>query len=491
MLAYHALEERFAQIERIQGISAQLQWDAAVNLPDGAARERGEQLAWLAEQAHALLVDARVGDWLAGAQQDAQGLDAWQRANLECMQHTSIHAQCLDSALVSALTKTASESERVWRSARKTNDYASFAPYLDKMLTLVRESAQIKAQALGLSPYDALLDSYDMGTRSAQVDELFAPLESFLPEFIAQVIDTQAQRPRDDLNLSASVAKQQKLAQKMMDVLGFDREHGRLDTSTHPFCGGMPDDVRITTRYNPKDFTESLFGVLHETGHALYEQGLPKPWRGQPVGLARGMSVHESQSLFVEMQIGQSQAFCEFLAPLITQALGVSVQGEALYQHVTGVARSFIRVNADEVTYPAHILLRYRLEKSLLSGDLLVADLPAAWGDGMEQLLGVRPANDTLGCLQDIHWPEGAIGYFPTYTLGAMMAAQWMAAVRRAIPDLDDLLRRGELAPVIDWLRTHVHSKASSVSSQQLLIQATGKPLDAQDYLTHLRTRYA
>ena len=489
--AYQQLEQQFAEMNRINGIAALLGWDAAVYLPEGASDVRSDQMAWLAEQAHARIIDARVGDWLDAAQQDSGDLDAWQHANLREMRHSYIHANCMDASLVSALAKTASESERVWRSARKDNDFAAFAPILEKMIGLVRESAAVKAEALGLSPYDALLDSYDTGTRSADIDVLFAELESFLPDFIPQVIDAQARTPMQHMTTHASQGKQKKLVRKVMESLGFPFEHGRLDTSTHPFCGGIPDDIRITTRYNPEDFTESLFGVLHETGHALYEAGLPQRWRDQPVGQARGMSVHESQSLFVEMQVAQSHAYCEFLAPLIQKSLGLAdVTADALYQRVTHVERSFIRVCADEVTYPAHILLRYRLEKALLSGDLLVRDLPAAWGDGMEQLLGVRPPNDTLGCMQDIHWPEGAIGYFPTYTLGAMMAAQWMEAARGSLAQVDDDLRRGDVSALRGWLLNAVHAKASSLTTSEMLIQATGKPLSADCYIRHLKARY-
>lgn len=490
-VSYEKLEAQFAEMNRIQGIAALLGWDAAVYLPEGSADVRSSQLAWLAEQAHARITDKRVGGWLDNIEQEKHNLNEWQLANIREMRHSYIHANCMDAKLVSALAKTASESERVWRSARAENNFAAFAPSLEKMIGLVRESAQVKAEALGLSPYDALLDSYDAGTRSADIDVLFAELEGFLPDFIEQVIDHQARQPILEMTTHASQAKQKKLARKVMESLGFPFAQGRLDMSTHPFCGGIPDDIRITTRYNTEDFTESLFGVLHETGHALYEAGLPAQWREQPVGQARGMSVHESQSLFVEMQVAQSQVYCEFLAPLIQQTLGLKdVTAEALYQRVTRVERSFIRVTADEVTYPAHILLRYRLEKALLSGDLPVKDLPAAWGDGMQELLGVRPPNDTLGCMQDIHWPEGAIGYFPTYTLGAMMAAQWMEAVQKALPHVENNLRKGDFSVVRGWLLEHVHAKASSISAQEILMQATGKPLSADCYIRHLKARY-
>jgi carboxypeptidase Taq len=278
-----------------------------------------------------------------------------------------------------------------------------------------------------------------------------------------------------------------------MERLGFDFAHGRLDESLHPFCGGTPDDLRITTRYEEGDFTRALMGVLHETGHALYEHGLPAEWRRQPVGGARGMSLHESQSLLVEMQACRSREFLDFAAPLLRETFGGSGpawSAENLHRLATRVERGFIRVDADEATYPAHVILRYRLERALVAGDLALADLPGAWGDGMVELLGVRPPDDRQGCLQDIHWYDGAWGYFPTYTLGAMSAAQLFEAAKRAVPDLLPAIAAGEFAPLVRWLRDNVHAKGSRYSTDEILTQATGRKLDAGAFERHLRLRY-
>jgi carboxypeptidase Taq len=278
-----------------------------------------------------------------------------------------------------------------------------------------------------------------------------------------------------------------------MKRLGFDFEHGRLDISLHPFCGGTPDDVRITTRYDETNFTRALMGVLHETGHALYERGLPAAWRRQPVGDARGMSVHESQSLLMEMQACRSREFLEFAAPLLRAAFGgkgKAWEADNLYRVYTQVERGFIRVDADEVTYPAHVILRYRLEKAMVAGDLEIEDLPGEWNRGMRELVGVTPPSDREGCLQDIHWYDGAWGYFPTYTLGAMTAAQLFAAAKRAVPGIPDAIARGDFAPLLGWLRANVHGKASSLSTDALLRAATGSSLDARVYEDHLRRRY-
>ncbi len=278
-----------------------------------------------------------------------------------------------------------------------------------------------------------------------------------------------------------------------MEAIGFDFDHGRLDVSLHPFSGGTPDDVRITTRYEEEDFSRALMGVLHETGHAMYERGLPASWRRQPVGRARGMSLHESQSLLIEMQVCRSREFQTFLAPILRAAFGTSGpewEPGNLYRLGIRVERSFIRVDADEVTYPAHVILRYRLEKALLSGALALKDLPGAWNEGMKALLGIVPPDDRQGCLQDIHWYDGAFGYFPTYTLGAMTAAQLFDAAKRADPAILPGIERGEFAPLMAWLRANIHGKASRFSTAEIITQATGKPLDPAIFERHLRARY-
>jgi len=289
------------------------------------------------------------------------------------------------------------------------------------------------------------------------------------------------------------VDKQRGLGERLMRTLGFDFDAGRLDVSLHPFCGGVPGDVRITTRYTEDDFTESLMGVLHETGHALYEMGLPDDWRYQPVGQARGMALHESQSLLIEMQACRSREYLEFAAPLMRETFGGTGavwDADNLYRLYTRVDRSFIRVDADEVTYPAHVILRYRLESALIAGDMKLADLPGAWNDGMEELLGIRPPEDRLGCLQDIHWYDGAWGYFPTYTMGAMAAAQLFAAAKEARPEIPEGISKGDFAPLVGWMRENLHTKASSGSTDELMQAATGKPLGTEAFKAHLEARY-
>ena len=496
MSAYAELETRFGRIARIGEANAILHWDRAAMMPCGGAAARAEQVAVLEMLRHELINDARVGELLdaAEASVDREELDSWQRANLLEMRRAWVHETAVPPALVEALTRTGQACEMIWRRARPQNDFGAVAPALAEVLKLVREMAEAKASALGCSPYDALLDQYEPGGNSARIDALFDDLAAFLPEFTAAVLEHQAAeaaplRPRGPF----PVARQQALGRRMMATAGFDFDRGRLDVSTHPFCGGVPDDVRITTRYDEADFAQALTGVMHETGHALYELGLPAKWRYQPVGSARGMSVHESQSLLIEMQVCRGRSFLEYATPIIAEALGGhgpawSVDNFA--RLFTRVERSLIRVDADEVTYPAHVVLRYRLEKAMIAGDLEVAGLPSAWREGMRQLVGVEPPDDRDGCMQDIHWMDGIFGYFPTYTLGAMTAAQFYDAARRQDGDIEPGVARGDFRPLLAWLRTHVHDKASSLSTDALIREATGRPLDVGIYEAHLRRRY-
>jgi carboxypeptidase Taq len=491
---YHALEARFARLGTLQEAAAVLHWDAATLMPSGGATARAEQLATLKVVCHEVLTDAALPELFDGAQAQ-NDLDPWQHANLAEMRRRWAHATAVPADLVEALSKACSASEMRWREARPAGDFAAALPDLRGVLELVRQVAAAKAAALGKTPYEALLDEYEPGGSTAAIDRLFGEVAGFLPGLIDAALERQRARPAPPpLPGPFPIAAQRQLGLKLMERLGFDFAHGRLDVSLHPFCGGTPDDVRLTTRYEEADFNRALMGVLHETGHALYERGLPEAWRRQPVGDARGMSIHESQSLLVEMQACRSREFAEFAAPLLREAFGGSGpawEAESLYRRNTRVERSLIRVDADEVTYPAHVILRYRLERAMIAGDLPLEDLPAAWRDGMRELVGIAPPDDRQGCLQDIHWYDGAWGYFPTYTLGAMTAAQLFDAAKRADPAILPGIGRGDFAPLLAWLRANVHGKGSRFSTTEIIEQATGRPLEARVFRRHLEARYA
>lgn len=493
MSAYKKLEKQRMKLGRVGEALSILHWDSATMMPAGGSPGRSEQIAALRGIFHEIKTEEWQGDALAEAEEDLS-LDAWQRANLAELKRGWLHETAVPADLVEQLSRKGSESEMVWRSARPANDFARLEPILQEVLDLSRERADIKAEALGCSPYDALLDQYEPGGSSSKIDVIFDDLAEFLPGFLEAVLDRQASLPAAiALDGPFAVDLQRDLGVDLMHTLGFDFNKGRFDVSLHPFCGGVQDDVRITTNYDEADFLRSLMGVLHETGHALYEMGLPLEWRYQIVGNARGMSIHESQSLLVEMQAGRSREFVQYLAPLVREKFGKSGaawETDNLYRHVTEVKRGLIRVTADEVTYPAHVILRYRLEKAMIGGKLSIKDLPEAWRAGMKELLDVDVPDDRDGCMQDIHWMDGSFGYFPTYTLGAMTAAQLFQSAEASNSDVLPGIERGDFGPLMGWMGEHIHARASSVSTDELLKNATGSELDASFFKAHLEKRY-
>ncbi|MEZ4434721.1 MAG: carboxypeptidase M32 [bacterium] len=491
MSAYADLEARCGRLMRLDDAIEVLHWDMAAMMPAGGSDARAEQLATLSVLRHELATDAKLGELIAAAEGEA--LDEWQAANLRRIGRRFVHDTALPAALVEAVSRATSTCERVWRSARAANDFAGLRPHLETVVALAAEAAAAKGEALGLPPYEALLDAYDPGRSVASVDALFGDLATWLPGLIDAVIARQAKRPAAVAAKGPFPAeKQAALGRRVMAALGFDFEHGRLDTSHHPFCGGAPDDVRITTRYDEQDPARGLLGVVHETGHALYERGLPAAWRYQPVGRAGSMAIHESQSLFMEMQVGRGRGFIEFLSPLLGEVLGddPAWAPDNLHRLYTRVERGLIRVDADEVTYPAHVVLRYRLERALMAGSLTVADLPEAWRAGMVELVGIAPPDDKDGCMQDIHWVAGLFGYFPTYTLGAMAAAQLFRAAAGALGDVQGEVAKGDFSRLRGWLGEHVHGVGSRLSSDALLTAATGAPLGTGAFRAHLEARY-
>ncbi len=495
MTPYDRLTARFARIATLSEVSGMLDWDAAAVMPPGGAASRGDQLAVLAGVAHGMLTAPDVAADLAAATAPP---DPWHQANLELMRHTHARATALPADLVEAEARANSACEKVWRAARPAADFAAVAPYLEAVVRLVRARAAALSDRLGLTPYDALMDGYQRGITAAELVPVFDRVEAFLADSLPKVEARQARSPAP-IKLSGAFPadRQEALCRRLAERAGLDFAHARLDRSAHPFCGGTPNDVRITTRYNETDPAQAMLGVLHETGHALYERGLPGPWARQPVGMAAGMAAHESQSLIIEMQACRSDPYLGWLSTeLLATFKGQGENGgpawapanlARLWRHVE---RGHIRVDADEMTYPAHVIMRFRLEQALVSGDLAVRDLPGAWAEGMKQLLGIVPPDDRLGCLQDIHWYDGLFGYFPAYTLGAMAAAQLMAAARAALPDLDRALAQGDLSPLVGWLRVNVHGHGSRLGFNDLLRAATGKPLDTAYFEAHLKARY-
>ena len=492
--SYGLLETRFRRLSALQEAAGMLHWDMATVMPDGGRSARAEQLATIEVICHEVLTAPETADLLDSAEMGKPALNSWQRANLAEMRRTHTHATALDAQMVEAMSRAVTACEAAWRVARPKGDFAAIYPLLAEVLNLTRQSAQARAEKLGCSPYEALMDRFEPGAREAEIDAVFADYGAFLPEFLGRVLEHQARLPKlSEPKGPFPQAVQKDLAKRIMAQLGFDFEHGRLDESLHPFCGGVPEDVRITTRYNEDEFVQSLMGVIHETGHALYERHLPADWRLQPVGQARGMVIHESQSLLMEMQACRSAAFCKYLSGQLRQTFpgnDAAFTPDNLRRIYSRVQPGFIRVDADEVTYPAHVILRYRIEQALIRGDLKLAEVPAAWNESFKQLLGLDVPSDREGCLQDIHWFDGAFGYFPCYSLGAMTAAQLFEAACQAKPGIPAEIEQGRFATLQGWLHANVHELGSSLSTREIVTKATGRPLDIAVFKRHLAQRY-
>jgi carboxypeptidase Taq len=490
---YQQLEQEFRRLHAFRGALSLLRWDAAVMMPHGSADVRGEQLAALETEHHALLTTPKIARLLERAEAAGSQLEDWQLGNLREMRRQRDHAIATPPSLISRLTKACARAEFHWVEARKANDFKLFAPHLSEVVHLVRDKAALLGQARGLAPYDALVDEFTPGISTADIDVIFKALARKLPGLINEAIELQAAKPPAALSGKFSVSKQKQLSVEVLKAIGFPFDRGRLDESEHPFTEGVPGDIRITTRFDPNDPFTGLLGAVHETGHAMYDLGLPQQWRDQPVGRDRGLALEESQSLLLEMNLCRSRPFVRYLGPLLEkhfQISGPAWAGENIYQNLIRVRRSLIRMDADELTYPAHIMLRYELEKKILEGALAVGELPQAWNASMEQRLGIRPSTDFEGCLQDIHWAVGHFGYFPSYALGAVIAAQLNEAMRAALPGLDTQIAAGQFDGVMQWLREHVHAVGARLPVQELMKQATGKPLTAASYLRYLETKY-
>ena len=489
--AYQALTTSFLRMYRLEHFNSIAFWDQATQMPPGGNQARSEALAELSGLLHRLGTDPQLGLHIEAAGREA--LSELERANLREMRRKWLDATALPEALVQRRVMVTSKCEHAWRAQRPANDWAGFAPNLREVLALAREEAQFLSDKLGVSPYDALMDRFEPGMRSERVTQTFADVKQWLPGLIREVVAKQAGEAVIQPTGPFSQAAQRQVCERVMQVLGFDFDAGRLDVSTHPFSGGVPEDVRLTTRFKDGDFLMSLMSTVHETGHGRYEQNLPREWLGQPVALARSMAIHESQSLSFEMQLGGHPGFAGLLSPLLVEAFGEqpAFAPDNLNRLLTRVAPGLIRVEADEVTYPAHVILRYEIERALIGGEAEVDDIPALWDAQMAALLGQDTrGNFRNGPMQDIHWPTGSFGYFPCYSLGAMYAAQWFASMRRHMPDLDARITQGDLAAVFDWLRANIWQQASRWPTDELSLRASGETLNPAHFRAHLERRY-
>jgi carboxypeptidase Taq len=490
---YQQLEQEFRRLHAFRGAASLLRWDAAVMMPRGSADIRGEQLAALDSECHALLTSPKVSRLIERAQANQAQLEDWQLANLREMRRERDRAIATPLSLVTRLARATSMAEVRWLEARQEDNFALFAPHLEEVVALTRDKAQVLSKALDLAPYDALIDGFSPGFLSADIDQLFRVMGRRLPTLIREAIELQAQRPALPLTGKVSVSKQRALAHEVMRALGFPFDRGRLDEASHAFTEGVWGDVRVTTRFDVNEPFTGLMGALHEVGQAMYDLGLPAAWRDQPVGRDRGMALEESQSLLLEMLIGRSRPFLTWLRPLLEKHFGCTGpewEIENLYQTLIRVRRSPIRAEADELTYPVHIMLRYELEKEIFDGTLPVRDLPEAWRTAFERRLGLRPSTDAEGCLQDVHWAIGSFGYFPSYALGSFIAAQLYESLRAESEHFDAEIAAGHFGGLFEWLRQNVHGRGASVGAQELIREATGKTLSAAPWLRYVEAKY-
>ncbi|CAM3715505.1 Putative metalloprotease YpwA [Vibrio aerogenes CECT 7868] len=492
MSSFEKITQHYQQISHFSHAQAMLGWDAAANMPAGGNHARSGAMAELARHIHQLSTAPQLETWFTDA--ESESLTDEQQAILrECRRQWQF-ATIIPEDLVRAKSLAGSTCEHAWRTQRHNNDWQGFEKNWKTVVELSREEAQIRAEANQCSPYDAMLQLYEPGASTAALDTLFGETKQWLPDLINQVIEQQQGESVLTPAGPFPASQQKQLGVEVMKRLRFNFDHGRLDESVHPFCGGVPTDVRITTRYDESDFTQALMGIIHETGHARYEQGLPEKLAGLPAGEARSMGIHESQSLFFEMQLGRHPAFIQSISSLAAEMLesqgNPAFSEDNLQKLYTRVNKGFIRVDADELTYPAHVILRYEIERDLMNGTISHTDVPELWDQKMQSYLGLSTRNNFKdGCMQDIHWTDGSFGYFPSYTLGAMYAAQFMAAMKKTV-DVEGALKKGELTPVFEWLKAHIWSKGSLFTTGELVSQATGETLNAVHFKNHLKDRY-
>lgn len=488
--AYAALLVRLRRAHVLESVSAVLGWDEQVNLPEGSAACRAEQMTVLAEILHAAATAPELDAALRELESTPAALDSDAAVVVRLARRDFDRASRLPARFVAEKARLQSEAYHAWAENRRNSTFAPYAPYLEQHLAMAREEAVF--QGWGDRAYDYAIDRHDPGMTTERVDALFTELKAGLLPLVREIV--AGSRPTDpNLFRGFPIAGQQAFLREVTAALGFDYQRGRIDVSLHPFCGGSPADVRMTTRFDVDNPLDSLFSSIHETGHGLYEQGLPAAHLGTPLGQSVGMGVHESQSRLWENQVSRSRAFWSHFEPRFRAqfpAQTAAVDSETLYRAINAVEPTLIRVDSDEVTYNLHILLRFEIEQRLFRGDLKVADLPAAWNALSTELLGLTPPSDRLGVLQDVHWSGGAFGYFPSYCIGNMMAAQLWYGVLARLPGLEDDFSRGDFRRLLGWLRTEIHQQGRRYDTQELVVRVTGEPLSPRHLLRYLRERY-
>jgi carboxypeptidase Taq len=489
--AYAELDVRLKQIHLLATIGELLGWDEQVNLPQASADQRAAQRSALAAVQHAAASHPRIGELLAQLENVRADLTADQRVVTHWARRDYERATKLPADFVREKAEQGSRGYHAWKEAREKADFALYAPVLQKNLELAqREAAYLN---YGDAPYDYMIDRHDPGMTAAATEKLFAELKQELVPLVRRITASPVKARADALR-GFPIEEQAEFLREVTERIGFDYKRGRIDKSVHPFCSGTGADIRMTTRFDPENPLDSLFSSIHETGHGLYEQGTCAEQHHTALGQAVGMGVHESQSRLWENQVARSRGFWKFFEPRMRERFSAqlrAVTSDELYLAINAVAPTLIRVDADEVTYNLHIILRFELEKKLFAGTLTVADLPQAWNAASRELLGLEPANDREGVLQDVHWSDGAFGYFPSYCIGNMMAAQLWYHVLTLRPQLEEDFARGDFSWLLTWLHENIHQQGRRYDTLALVQRATGEPLSPKWLIRYLKERYA
>ena len=487
MSSYKKLREIFKEYHIVGQVNSLLHWDHSVLMPNGSNDNRILQTEYLSKLAYNIITKQQNNELIDKAKQE--NLSRLESKNLELMERVVNNAVMLSKELTTKLSTLSAKCEFKWRQAKQESNFKLVQPHLEELFLLSKEAAIIKADKLQIPIYDTLLDSYEASLNQQTIDSIFGNAKAYLPRITDEIISNQ----KTSINLPETDIKTQKnIAKEIMQIMKFDFSKGRLDESTHPFCGGHYSDVRLTSKYDKKKLLDGIAAVIHETGHGLYEQHLPEDLQLQPIGSSMGMVIHESQSLLMERNILSNKNFISFLVNMLKKHLGEhsSLTIDNLCNNLQKVQKSLIRIEADEVTYPLHIMLRYEIEKDLFAGKIAIKDIPDIWNAKTKELFNIEPKNDAEGCLQDIHWYAGYFGYFPCYFLGAISAAQFSSVMNDDIKDMDKQLTNGDFSQINKWLIKNIHSQGSKYNFQELLYNVTGSNLDITYYYKYLQHKY-
>lgn len=492
---YAALGAELRQIELLDAARRNLAWDQEVLMPEKGAALRAEQMQLLSGLVHERRTSKKFGDMLRAAEESVgKSGDEKAQANLREVRRDYDKARKLPRELVQEIAKAQSLGMEAWKRARQASDFKAFLPWLQKTVDLSIEKARCYGYSKSGEAYDALIDDFEPGMTAARTKEIFTPLRERLVPLIERVRTSGKKIDEGVLHAQTPIEKQKELCRRICAKVGFDFDAGRLDESTHPFCEGLGyGDTRMTNRYRPDGWGDALMTALHESGHGVYEQGLPKEkLMGQPLADAISLGIHESQSRMVENLIGRSRPFWQWAFGEARTVFGDAMKGftpDHVWRAINTVKAHYIRVESDELTYNLHIMLRFDLERAMINGDLRCKDIPGAWNERMKKDLGLDVPDDRRGCLQDIHWSMGILGYFPTYTFGNLYAAQFWEQMGKDLSDRDALMAKGEFGPILEWLRKKVHRLGRQYRAEELCVRITKKPLSADPLMRHLEAK--